>query len=748
MIDQYRKWTMGCGLLMLLAVAGMYGAAALWRPDPSEMGESYGDAEVPIKPEGLQAPPKPPTAQEQIRDLEYKQRYDDAVALCDRFIKDGPQESRDAARERLPSLLERQFDGYVRGKAYGQAQTVLQKMAALGITAFGDGETQASKSYKNSLENMQRRWRDEQRRRMSEAVKGGNAAVVDALAAEIAADPSAALPGYEFLPFQMGLWKEARAAGRTEEAEKRLRFAAEVAAGEQTRAESWGFERSAVEETLRKTLSGDELLSEGKRLLAKKDYVLASAYLLAFREPEHAHAPKKREEIEAWWLERLQRRMPGYEALLGLAQEGAAGRLRWLPQDMETNKLEVLLSIICNSARDIETFDKRKFDPKEKFRLPEAAWQAKFTAMQEKMARLLKNGDNMRAESLGRQVLVQEAQSYQLYFRANFLKSDPWPGVPAELRERIQKETKEPSQQLAQLMQAVNEGAYTPDFPGKDAMIELHVTAVARNGIEMLERSPGEAYRALREVLRRAPKSTAASEVLDALFKVIRKARDAKDFSKLYQHASVLIGELGRGVPAEIREELAGCLQAAADFYKNGAPMSRAFMLSLLADVLAGDPRGQAAADEALKIGFEAVAKLPKETARKPDLTLPSMLGGYSTVGIDNATEYHLLVFYDGPERFFARINPYRRGSVVLKDGTYTTAVVVTHERVRPYKAEVSYQKEYAQHRYVIVTEGERNNRNHFRTGDFFGDYDLLRIPPGAGPFVIEPKTGFVLPKK
>ncbi|MBI3829260.1 MAG: hypothetical protein HY291_07075 [Planctomycetes bacterium] len=747
MLEDYRRWSAGCGLLLLLVLAGMYASVYLWRPAPPEMGDGYGDEEGPLKPEELHAPPKPPTAREQISELENKQRFDDAVALCERFIKDGQQESRDEARARLPRLLDRQFDGYLRGKAYGQAQSTLMKMAALGVTAFGDGQTDAARTYKNTLENMQERWKNEQRNRMSEAVRSGVAAVVDALAAELAADPAAELTGHEFLTFQMERWKEARAAGRTEEATKRLRFAAEVAAGEHVQAESWGFERSAVEEMLRKTLSSDELLDEGKRLLAKKDYTLAACYLLAFREPQNPAVPKKREEIEAWWLERLQRKMLGYEALLGLAQESAHGTLRWLPPDEATNRVEVLLSIVRASARDIETFDKRALDPKEKYRLPEEAWQAQFAAFQDKMTRLIRRGDYMRAESLGRQVLTQDAKDYQFYFRVNFLKCDPWTGVPAELRERIEKKTKDPPQQLAELMQAATTGEYTPDFPGKEALVDQHATATARNGIAMLEDSPGVAYSALREVLRRAPKSTAAEEVRQALFKAIRKARDEKNFSKLYQHAGVFIGELGRAIPAEFREELAGCLQTAADYYKNGAPMSRAFMLSLLADVLAGDPRGQAAADEALRLGFEAVAKIPMETPHKPDLTLPSTLSGYSIVGLDNATEYHLMVFYDGPEKFFARINPYRRGSAVLKDGAYTTAVIVTSESVRPYRAQVNYQKEYAQHRYVIVAEGERNNPNYHRLGDFLGDYTLLRTPSGVGNFEIEPKTGFVIKK-
>ncbi|HEY3321906.1 MAG TPA: hypothetical protein VGP72_15670 [Planctomycetota bacterium] len=746
MLESYRRQMLGCFFLLFLLIGGMYAAALyLWHPSPVETGE--GEAETTARPDLKPAPPKPLSAREQIRELEDKQRYDEAAALCERFLKDGPDEARKVARERLLSLLERQFDGYLRGKAYGLAQSTLAKISALGITAFGDGEAEGWKRYTSSLENMQHRWRNEQEQRMREALRAGNSLSIDALATEIQLSAPQILTSHEYLEYLISRWKEARAAGRAEEATKRLREAAEIAAGCHVRAESWGFERSPVEETLRKELSSEQLLSEGKRLLADADYVMAACYLLAFREPQNPQVPKKKDEIEAWWLERLQRKLLGYEAALGLAKEAVAGHVRWLPPDGQENRIEVLLGVICGAVRDIETFDKRTLAPQEKFRLPAEAWKAKFAAHQEKMARLLKACDYMRAESLGQQVVAQEAAEYQLHFCAEILKGDIWADVPGELRNRIEKKSKERWQQIAELRQAAATGEYTPEFPGREAMVEMHATATARHGIAMLENSPAAAYRALREVLRRAPKSSAAAEVRDALFKAIRKAREAKRFSTLYEHASVFIGELGRGIPEDIREELAGCLQAAADYYKDSAPMSRVFMLSLLADVLAGDPRGQVAADEAQKLGFEAVAKMPMEEPRIPDLMIPSTLGGYSIIGVDNATDYHLIAFYDGPEKFFARVNPYRRGSVVVKDGEYTTAVIVTAEKVRPYRAKMKYEKVYAQHRYVIATEGERNERQNFHRGDFLGDYSLLRTPPDAGAFVIEPKTGIVVRK-
>ncbi|MCW8132315.1 MAG: hypothetical protein KIS92_18355, partial [Planctomycetota bacterium] len=284
--------------------------------------------------------------------------------------------------------------------------------------------------------------------------------------------------------------------------------------------------------------------------------------------------------------------------------------------------------------------------------------------------------------------------------------------------------------------------------PGSDAVDRHRAAAMARRGIGLLDRSPAAAYGVIREVLRRWPGSPFAKEASDAVFAAIREARDKQDFNKLYDHAGFFIGEMGpQGAAPEIREELANCLRTAADHYKTQSPMKRVFMLSLLADVMPGDPRGQAAADEASALGFQAVSALPADKPRSADLVLPSGLPGLSVAAIENATTYHILVFFDGPEKFFVRVNPLRRGCAVLKDGRYVNAVIVTSDTVRPYKAEVAVSSQYAQTRYVVVTESSSGQRTKNDWQQAYGDYQLLRATPGSGPFAIEGQSGLVRPK-
>jgi len=738
MQDQHRRWAMGCGVIMALALGAMYGGIHFWSSDTPEDRERFGDAQLPPPPT-----PQDPTPREQIQALVNQHNPDAAKALCRRFIKEGPPEARDAALERLQGMLNDQFFAALNSKAYDPAHTALAEMASLGA-ALTDGSPERQR-WQASADNLQQQWQRAQQQRLLDVLKKGDAASVDALADKMAAEGSTNLPSREYLEYLMRKRAEALADGRKEDAAKRLRQAAEVVAGERVTAESWGFERSLVEEKLREELPGAQLLAEGRRLLAAQDYELAACYLLAYREPQDERPPKVKAEIEAWWLEHLQHKLLGYEALLALSKAAGAGKLRWLPPDKTENRIEVLLSLVTSAAQEIDRLDKRELGPAEKFSLPAAAWQAKFEMLQDKLSRQLKAGEYQAAESMAQQVLQFDSQAYRLHFSARYLKEDVWAEVPAEVRAFIEKKSKDPAQRLADLTAAVNSGEYIPEFPGKQVFLDGRILAAARLGIGLLPRDAARAYGYFREVLRQAPQSAAAQEFRDALFKAIREARDQKDFGKLYDHAAVFIGAMGSaGAPPDLREELARCLQSAADHYQNGAPMRRVFMLSLLADVLAGDPRGKKAADEATALGFEAVGKMKIDRPQPPSRVVSSGLPGLSVVGIDNLTDYHLLQFFDGPEQFFVRVNPHQRGCVLLQDGKYTKATLITNDSVLPCKEECAYTGLYAQHQYTIVTETEKGQTRQNNWDRAYGDFKLLRIPPGSGPFSIDPETGLV----
>lgn len=88
-----------------------------------------------------------------------------------------------------------------------------------------------------------------------------------------------------------------------------------------------------------------------------------------------------------------------------------------------------------------------------------------------------------------------------------------------------------------------------------------------------------------------------------------------------------------------------------------------------------------------------------------------SDLTGLSVVSVENSTEHHILIFYDGPERFFLRLNPYRHGSAVLADGAYAVGVMASSDEVVPYRARLRYAGERVLHRYFIEERGGGQDR-------------------------------------
>lgn len=752
MMEQHRKIMLGCSMFCFLVMGAMYFFAAMWRNSSYEELMEHSE-EVPVlepdveKSSQIPKPPQPvQTPEREIQQLRQARKFEAALELCRRYLKEGDDHGRKAALQHMPDIHNLQVQELLNQRAYGQARASLDAFTAQELQLPADTGPESRKRWFDVSKNLRELWQRSLEDRQRQALDNQDEAVVDAVTEELRADESADIQ-HAYIPFMMQRWKKARDAGKTEGAARLLRLAAEAAAGQLPHVESYGFTRSAVEETLRKEIQGDLLLEEGKRMLAAGDFVMASCYLLAFREPDNVKFPTDKAGRETLWLERLQRKLLGADALTGLAKQALEGRLRFLRPDLRKNTLENVLHAVIHMANDVERFDKRNAPSAEKFRLMEQAWQLKFEAQQKRLARQMDAGEHSAAESLAQNMLKHDSQQYRLSFRLQYFKDDPWPGVPADLRAEIEKKAQTPQQQTAELMNAVNAGRWAPDFPGKAKVIDALALAMARRGIEMLERDPAGAYRVFRDVLRGYPKTQGTLDILAALEKAIKTAKASGDFNKLYDHAAFYIGELGAGgVATEVREELANCLQTAADHYKKDSPMKRVFMLSLLADVLTGDPRGQAAAIEATTLGLQATAKLPLDKPRPADLVLPSGLGGLSVVGINNATSYHLMVFFEGPEKFFVRFNPYRRGCVVLQDGTYTSAVIVTSDEVQPYRGQSSYSGQYAQHKYVIVTR-DSSGRETGGTGIVSGSYALLRSPPGAGDFDIDPQSGLVRKK-
>ncbi len=237
-----------------------------------------------------------------------------------------------------------------------------------------------------------------------------------------------------------------------------------------------------------------------------------------------------------------------------------------------------------------------------------------------------------------------------------------------------------------------------------------------------------------------------------------------KDFQRALMHARALWrlrseapgADPWAGLPEDARARAAAAepsgdperlLHAVRNLVNEGklegkSPVRRAFLLTLLADALPADPAAVKARAEVVPFALaEAGKNAPGEA---PAAFGPSGLAGRSVHRIENDTPTYLLLFYDGPERFFVRLAPRRRGSVVLADGKYLTAVMTSREGVLSYRAEFPTAGGLLASQYSIVEGGGRETQAF--GGDWtVGDFRLLRVPGGADSgFAVDPATGLV----
>ncbi|HYF47999.1 MAG TPA: hypothetical protein VEJ63_01235 [Planctomycetota bacterium] len=336
--------------------------------------------------------------------------------------------------------------------------------------------------------------------------------------------------------------------------------------------------------------------------------------------------------------------------------------------------------------------------------------------------------------------------------------ADPWKDVPSAIVAEINAETTDAKQRVNLLEHRIQSGKFFPPQGAtggamlkalKDAEEAERLQAEENRILQMLaslQKNPRGVLDDIRPVLRKSKNATAAKRIKDAIENAVRAAQARKDLSSLNDLCGFYVAEIGAPKSDDpFREELRVALKYAADEAKD-KPMTRVFLLSLLADALPGDPSAAKAGQEAMDKGLEVMRNTPSKSMQKPVLTMPSLVKGMSVLAVENLTSYHLMVFLDGPERCFVRLNPYRRGSLVIKDGNYVTAVVVTADEVIPYRSETSYKSELSAHNYYIVQQGREHEPPP--NAEATGPYTLLRIPPGAGPFSIDAESGMVLPAK
>lgn len=309
--------------------------------------------------------------------------------------------------------------------------------------------------------------------------------------------------------------------------------------------------------------------------------------------------------------------------------------------------------------------------------------------------------------------------------------ADPWRQVPAAVREDLEDDN--PGATPEQLLQAleghVRNHRWTP--PEAEKLKAGMPRLLASWGVAELERQRESGLDRLRGALRSG--DAAAKQIaITGLQAACREALVKQDFAALVDLAGFMIAETSMDAADPFRAELQKGLEASSAHFGGTSPRTRVFVLTLLADLL-GEPAGAAARAEALAMGEQLMSGLAARPADPEILRRPSGLPGYAVMRVENGTTFHLMLFFAGPEKFYVRMNPMRRGLLVMKDGAYTTAVMGNTEEVVPYRGAQTFASDVKDARYTVKQEGRGASSWYSAySASAYGPYTLLRVAAGA----------------
>ena len=331
------------------------------------------------------------------------------------------------------------------------------------------------------------------------------------------------------------------------------------------------------------------------------------------------------------------------------------------------------------------------------------------------------------------------------------LEFNPWPEVPTNLAARIEKEKPKATEQARRraLEQFVREGLWSPAFPQTAPITAILPEYHARRAVLEFDGNRNLGLQLARMVLRNYPDSDNAKRIRSALEAALRKTSAGKDMDGVFAFTGFYVSEVGapqQGTP--FYTELRSILDKSIADLKEESPMRRIFLLAVKADLFPNDASGRDARTQAIDLGLKTVKRLNPDLPEKKHDNLPSGLKDRSVLATENATEYHLLFFFDGPEKFLARISPYRKASVVVKDGRYIIAVISTSDDIVPYRSQGTFTSNFVEQRYVIQQPGASGSSwpGGFRPeSSAMGDYFLLRAPPDDPAPTLNPKTGAIV---
>lgn len=321
------------------------------------------------------------------------------------------------------------------------------------------------------------------------------------------------------------------------------------------------------------------------------------------------------------------------------------------------------------------------------------------------------------------------------------LLSEVPPQVAEKVKQQNPKNYRDRSRSILQKMLQNKE--WTPPWPElarvRAALPELYT----QWGLSLLDKQRSEAFVKWRPVLREHAGTSQARRIRDALQAKLETCARNKSFEAIFDLAGYYVAEIGVDPSDAFRDTLKRLLDQLANHYRSRSPMKYIFMLALMSDIFPDTQAGKWAFTEALKKGFDH-ARSVTSRMQPQERTLPANLGDLSVLCVENGTPHHLLIFFKGPESFFVRLDPSRRGSIVLKNGQYENAVIITDDSVRPFHGKLAFQSQTRFSRYVI--QSSHSNYKPLLMGNYAsqGKFKLLRQPPATGPFQVHPESGQV----
>lgn len=253
-----------------------------------------------------------------------------------------------------------------------------------------------------------------------------------------------------------------------------------------------------------------------------------------------------------------------------------------------------------------------------------------------------------------------------------------------------------------------------------------------------LSHEPEASIRQLREVIRASEQVDLLAEIRIALQAALTQAQENGDLEALITLAGLYASEFRPTLEADpFAKTFLAQLQEAAQQFNEGAPKKGLFVQALIASAFPSTPAGEAAREQTIQKAFAMTDSIPI-TPTQVD-PMPSGLQGWSSESIENATAHHLLLVYDGPERFAFLCDPLRKGTLPLVNGNYRVVVMTPLGAIEPYRAERNLINQHVSSQFFINAPGEPSVQEGVA-----GDYSLLREPDSRKDFTIDPETGMV----